>query len=237
MTILTLTTLCSPEHRKIYTFFSTRSCRQLRRRLFLVEKLKDANTVGLVVGSVGVDQHKEAVQRMRQLCKAAGKKIYVISVGKINVPKLSNFSSDIDVFVLLSCPFGVLLDSGDYYRPVLSFFEAEIALNPSKSHWAADSGWRADFGRHLQDQIATHSNPEVQEGDVSLISGKVRARPEIIQNGEGPEAQKTTVALYSAGDYFAERSWKGLDDTAATVTQSTVVEEGRRGIAQGYQGK
>lgn len=128
-------------------FFSTRSSRLLRKRLFLVEKLKDADTVGLVVGSVGVDKHREAVKRMREMCKKAGKKIYVISVGKvcldifwffyllsncakfqINVPKLSNFSTDIDVFVLLSCPFGVILDSSDYFRPVVSYFEAEVSL-------------------------------------------------------------------------------------------------------------
>ncbi|VDO31970.1 unnamed protein product, partial [Heligmosomoides polygyrus] len=119
------------------------SWRQLRKRLFLVEKLRDANTVGLVVGSVGVRGHVEAVQRVREMCKAAGKRLYVISVGKVNVPKLSNFA-DIDVFILLSCPFGIMLDSSDYFRPVLSMFEAEIALNPSKT-WFGDGKWCADF--------------------------------------------------------------------------------------------
>ncbi|CAJ0574790.1 unnamed protein product, partial [Mesorhabditis spiculigera] len=56
--------------------------RQLRRRLFLIEKLRDARTVGIVVGTTGVKGHREAVTRLRQLCRQQGKTPYVISVGK-----------------------------------------------------------------------------------------------------------------------------------------------------------
>ncbi|VDM58631.1 unnamed protein product [Angiostrongylus costaricensis] len=134
----------------------------LRKRLFLIEKLRDARTVGLVVGCLGVK--REAVHRVRELCKAAGKRLYVISVGKVNVPKLSNFV-DIDVFVLLSCPFGVILDSTEFFRPVLSMFEAEVALNPLKK-WSGDSKWCADFSEFLNGD---------DDADVSLITGKVRS--------------------------------------------------------------
>lgn len=209
---------------------TTRSSRLLRKRLFLVEKLKDADTVGLVVGSVGVDKHREAVKRMRELCKKAGKKIYVISVGKINVPKLSNFSTDIDVFVLLSCPFGVVLDSSDYFRPVVSFFEAEIALNPAKT-WAADFGWSAEFAAFLEDKIETEV-PE-DSGDFSLISGKVRVQTkEDEKAGDGPKS----MVIYNPG-YCNDRTWKGLDDGVSSSNDSTAMTEGRSGIAQGYSGK
>ena len=59
------------------------------------------------------------------------------------MPKLSNFASDIDVFVIFSCPFGIILDASDYYQPIVSMFEAEIALNPSKE-WAAAHGWTSE---------------------------------------------------------------------------------------------
>ncbi|KAK5984158.1 2-(3-amino-3-carboxypropyl)histidine synthase subunit 2, partial [Trichostrongylus colubriformis] len=145
-----------------------------------VEKLRDAETVGLVVGSVGVRGHVEAVQRVRELCKAAGKRLYVISVGKVNVPKLSNFA-DIDVFVLLSCPFGIILDSSDFFRPVLSMFEAEIALNPSKK-WFGDGKWCSDFTQFVNDSFGTH---EDDGADVSLVTGRIRAMnlPDKTTNG------------------------------------------------------
>ncbi|CAD6197465.1 unnamed protein product [Caenorhabditis auriculariae] len=213
-----------------------KSTRQLRKRLFLVEKLKDANTVGLIIGSMGVHGHREAVQRMRNLCKAAGKKIYVISVGKVNVAKLSNFASDIDVFVLISCPFGVILDSSEFYKPVLSFFEAEMALNPSKA-WAAHGDWTADFGAFLADEIGATKIDDDDHGDVSLISGRVRTANPAKNVAEASSSDANgAVSLYTAGDYFAQRSWKGLDDTIR-VGDDTTVRQGRSGIAQSYQGK
>lgn len=124
--------------------FSSITNRLLRKRLFLIEKLRDANVVGLVVGTLEIKGYVEAIQRVRQLCKAASKKLYVLSIGKLNEAKLSNFASDINAFIMLSCPFGIVLDSKDYYKPIVSMFEAEVALNSSKD-WFADNGWKAEF--------------------------------------------------------------------------------------------
>lgn len=55
----------------------------LRKRLFLVEKLKDAKNVGLVIGTMSVRGFKEAIERIRKLCKVANKRIYVFSVGRV----------------------------------------------------------------------------------------------------------------------------------------------------------
>ncbi|KAL6733337.1 hypothetical protein Aduo_003989 [Ancylostoma duodenale] len=201
------------------------SLRQLRKRLFLIEKLRDAGTVGLVVGSVGVRGHVEAVQRVRKLCKAAGKRLYVISVGKVNVPKLSNFA-DIEAFILLSCPFGVILDSSDFFRPVLSMFEAEMALNPSKS-WSGHREWSADFTTFANDEIGTDSGDSV---DMSLLTGKIRAGPA----QESKEDKKCGEILpYEKGDYFKNRTWRGLD-ADIRLDESTKVEQGRTGTALGY---
>jgi diphthamide biosynthesis protein 2 len=46
----------------------------------------------------------------RRIIKKAGRKAYSFVVGKINVPKLANFS-EVDVFVLVACPENSLLDS------------------------------------------------------------------------------------------------------------------------------
>ncbi|EGT44903.1 hypothetical protein CAEBREN_02601 [Caenorhabditis brenneri] len=156
--------------------------------------------------------------------------VHVRVVRIINVPKLSNFSTDIDVFVLLSCPFGVVLDSSDYFRPVVSFFEAEIALNPAKT-WAADFGWSAEFAAFLEDKIETEVSED--SGDFSLISGKVRVQnKEDEKGGDGPKS----MVIYNPG-YCNDRTWKGLDDGVNTSNDSTAMTEGRSGIAQGYSGK
>ena len=51
---------------------------------------------------------------------------YTIAVGKLNVPKMANFL-EIDVFVLVACPENSLLDSQEFYKPVVTPFEMEIA--------------------------------------------------------------------------------------------------------------
>jgi diphthamide biosynthesis protein 2 len=119
-----------------------------------VEKLRDAKVVGLVVGALEIKGYNEAIKRVRQLCKAANKKLYVFSIGKLNEAKLSNFSGDIDAFVVISCPFGVVLDASDFYKPILSMFEAEIALNSGKD-WFASEGWTAEFGQFLSGKLET----------------------------------------------------------------------------------
>ena len=132
----------------LFCFYSSAAHRQLRRRMFLVERLKDANVVGLVVGTLEIRGYRDAVERVRRLCKTAAKKLYVFSIGKLNEAKLSNFAADIDAFILLSCPFGVVLDAGDFYKPLVTLFEAEIALNSDKQ-WFAGAGWTAEFGAFL----------------------------------------------------------------------------------------
>ncbi|KJH49179.1 diphthamide biosynthesis protein 2 [Dictyocaulus viviparus] len=196
------------------------SWRELRKRLFLVEKLRDARTVGLVVGSVGVKGHKEAVQRMREMCKTAEKRLYVISV---NVPKLSNFV-DIDVFVLLSCPFGVILDSTEFFRPVMSMFEAEVALNPLNK-WYGNSKWCADFTEFTNSAIGAHDG---DDASMSLITGSVR---QSYLKTETPTEAGQLVPY--AVEYFQNHSWHGLDD-GVRLDQSTDIMEGRSGTALGY---
>ncbi|GMT15608.1 hypothetical protein PFISCL1PPCAC_6905, partial [Pristionchus fissidentatus] len=212
------------------------SWRGLRRRLFMVEKVRDANTIGLVVGTVAVAGHREAVGRIRTLARAAGKKVYVISVGKVNVAKLANFSADVDTFVLLSCPFGVLLDTSSFDKPVVSLFEAEIALNDGKD-WMAQAGWTSDYTEFVNDCITSRVSGDDDTPDVSLVSGRVRVR----QREEGKEEEggkEGTVALWNAGNYFEARSWRGLDDSikvGTDVDESTAMHEGKKGRAAGYE--
>ena len=70
------------------------------------------------------------------------------------------------------------------------------------------------------------------ESDMSLLTGKVRAKPtdQLTEDGHLEGGQ---VALYTAGDYFKQRSWRGLDDSIRTE-EETGVTEGRAGIAASY---
>jgi diphthamide biosynthesis protein 2 len=98
---------------------------------FLVEKTKDAQTIGLVVGTLGVARYRESLAQLKKEIKSSGRKYYVFVVGKINVPKLANFL-EIEVFVLVACPLLSTVDSKDFLAPVITPFELLLALQTGR---------------------------------------------------------------------------------------------------------
>lgn len=63
----------------------------LKRRYYLIEKIKDSTTVGIVVGTLAVQNYMQLIQRIKELLQLHKKKYYIISVGKPTVAKLANF--------------------------------------------------------------------------------------------------------------------------------------------------
>ena len=63
----------------------------MMRRYFLVEKTKDAERVGLLVGTLGTHRYADIIERLKATGRRANKKVYVFLVGKPNVAKLANF--------------------------------------------------------------------------------------------------------------------------------------------------
>lgn len=124
--------------------------RMLMKRLYMVEKAKDANIIGIVIGTLGVADYLKVIERLKTLIKKVGKKSYTFVVGKLNVPKLANFL-EIDVFVLVACPENTLLDSSEFYKPVVSIYEMEMAFN-SNREWTGD--YHTDFRDLLPGNIS-----------------------------------------------------------------------------------
>ncbi|KAJ3163445.1 Diphthamide biosynthesis protein 2 [Geranomyces michiganensis] len=114
---------------------ATRECRNektgasrlLMRRYFMVQKAKDAEVIGIVVGTLGAANYLSVISHVQRLIQAAGKKSYIIAVGKPNVAKLANFL-EIDCFVLVACAENSLLDSREFLKPLVTPFELEMAL-------------------------------------------------------------------------------------------------------------
>ncbi|KAI3413915.1 hypothetical protein GPALN_011389 [Globodera pallida] len=238
------TVVYCPETRKFHTS-ETSAHRMLLRRLYLIERLRDARTVGLVIGAVALRGCREAVARVRKLCERDGKRLYVMYIGKLNEAKLSNFGIDVDAFVLLSCPFGIIQDGTKFCRPILSVFEAEVALNPTKRDWLADMRWTPNFEQLAKDEIERRGAEDGADAIelVSLTSGNIRrhrssdGEPDSGRNGGGQ------LLEYSAGNHFALRSWRGLEDNgssggACTDDEGTKcpceLKQGMDGIATRY---
>ncbi|XP_004449411.1 2-(3-amino-3-carboxypropyl)histidine synthase subunit 2 [Dasypus novemcinctus] len=220
--------------------------RRLRaRRHYLVERARDARVVGLLAGTLGVAQHREALAHLRNLTQAAGKRSYVLALGRPTPAKLANFP-EIDVFVLLACPLGALAPqpSSTFFRPVLAPCELEAACNPA---WpppglAPHLTHYADLlpGSPFHVPLPSPDSELWDTTDVSLITGDLRPvhawNP---SNGPGystlvPRPQLELAESSPAASFLSSRSWQGLEPRLGQ-TPVTGAVSGRRGIAISYE--
>ncbi|XP_034254373.1 2-(3-amino-3-carboxypropyl)histidine synthase subunit 2 isoform X2 [Thrips palmi] len=212
----------------------------LMKRLHLVERVKDAKTLGILIGTLGVDGYLDAVDQIKNLAKKAGKKTYIFAVGRPNIPKLANFP-EIDVFVLVACPENSLLDWKDFYQPVVSLYEVELACNTLRQ-WSTK--YVSDFRQLLLGGKDHVQLPEISMenfSDVSLITGKVR-NVDItnIASAESDSSNRSitdrgdlTVCLSTGSEFLVNRTWQGLEQNLGQnpVELATL---GRSGIASSY---
>ncbi|CAG8442675.1 3357_t:CDS:2 [Funneliformis caledonium] len=169
-------------------------------------------------------------------------------MGKLNVAKMANFM-EIECFVLVACPENSLIDSKEFYRPIVTPFELEIALDPESS-----SIYKYIFNTIL---FMLGSNTEELEKSVlddddephfSLITGKYKqGRKYAVKNTSVENVtdsikdltlrnQNTSVSTLlnsAAGDYLKSRTFRGLEQQIGE-TEIRLAEEGRSGIAKGY---
>ena len=105
-------------------------CRAFKERYGGVSRVKEANIVGLVIGSMGLtgDDTKELIERIQKLCIAANKKTYTFVMGRLNEAKLCNFP-ECDIFVFISNEDVSLIPAKTFHAPVLTPWELEIGLN------------------------------------------------------------------------------------------------------------
>ncbi|CAL5013957.1 unnamed protein product [Urochloa decumbens] len=222
----------------------------LRRRYYLVEKAKDANIVGILVGTLGVAGYLHIIEQMKELIKAAGKKSYTLVMGRPNSAKLANFP-ECEVFVYVSCAQTALLDSKDFLAPVVTPFEAVLAFSrgrewtgeylldfkdliTSEKQEVASATEEARFsfikGAYMED---SHAEAEdMEQSETSLALAEVTEKALSIQN------QNSDAILYQGGaissiDYLKARSYRGLTGEYVGPTPDSVLV-GRTGRAAGY---
>ncbi|XP_010884128.2 2-(3-amino-3-carboxypropyl)histidine synthase subunit 2 [Esox lucius] len=217
----------------------------LMKRYYAIERAKDASVVGILVGTLGVANYLSIIEQLKETIHRAGKKSYMFSMGKLNVAKLANFP-EIDIFVLIACPENSLLDSSEFYKPVVTPFEMEVACNKNRE-WSGE--YVTDF-RDLLPGGSKHvalANPEDlkdgDETDVSLITGALRitslssSEPVtsscdsslVLRNQTFTVANPNTAATFLSG-----RSWQGLEQKLGETPVVKAVK-GRKGIAIAYE--
>lgn len=223
--------------------------RILKRRYYLVEKAKDANIVGILVGTLGVAGYLNMIHRMKQLVSKAGKKAYTLVVGRPNPAKLANFP-ECDVFVYISCAQTALLDSKEFLAPIITPFEAMLAFNRG-SQWTG--AYTMEF-RDLMNLPSFEAENEVDEPRFSFLQGGYVEEQDHEENANNSDedlalavttdkalrirnANPNSVAKItpkSGPEFLATRSYQGLDIHHDGPTPKPFLV-GRSGKAAGYE--
>ncbi|KAF8757159.1 2-(3-amino-3-carboxypropyl)histidine synthase subunit 1 [Rhizoctonia solani] len=209
----------------------------LMRRYAIIQKARDADVIGILVGTLGVAK--------------AQKKCYTISVGKLNPAKLANFM-EIECFVLVACPENSVIESKEFYRPIVTPFELEIALGADRS-WTGE--YILDFDRILSSR-KVDAVPDERDSDedpdrpsFSLVTGTYRHAKRYIDpkdavagadsGGQAVALRNNESALSQAiatagSEFLHSRSFQGLEQRLGQ-DEPAVLEQGRSGIAKGYE--
>jgi diphthamide biosynthesis protein 2 len=131
----------------------------LRRRYALITSLTTVSMWGILINTLSVKNYLHIVDYVKSKIAAAGKKSYMFVVGKLNAAKVANFS-EIGGWVVIGCWESSLVDSKDFYKPVITPFELELALRRDEDRvWTGE--WSADFQRILDDTEAVGSHQRV----------------------------------------------------------------------------
>ncbi|OCF54334.1 diphthamide biosynthesis protein 2 [Kwoniella mangroviensis CBS 10435] len=235
--------------------------RLLQRRLFALHQAMSADIFGLIVSNIGLSSSQALLHQLRSDLRKARKKSYTLSVGRLNPAKLANFA-EIECFVLVGCNEGGLVDnSKDFLRPIITPWELELALQGEGGSWQPEK-WTLNLGKVLEEAQERNSaettntnglqngNEDEDDNDgpeFSLITGKMRTKKtfhgatdsteipsEGIQSMTLRNQNFTLAKLESAGSNFlASREFRGLEPRYG-MDEPTLLEEGRSGVARGY---
>lgn len=141
----------------------------LRRRYGMLVSLSTAPIFGVLVNTLSVKNYLHIVDHVRKLIAAAGKKSYLFVVGKLNAAKVANFS-EIDGWVVIGCWESSLVDSKDFWKPVITPFELELALQSDDTRvWTG--AWRGDFQTVLDSASQTAMPKFDAEADSKVDDG------------------------------------------------------------------
>jgi len=173
--------------------------RTLARRYFLMEKIKNADIIGILIGTLGVADYLSALSHLRRLIRSSGKHCYTVSVGKPNDAKLANFS-EIDVFVMLACPLATMFDSRGLIKEVVTPFECLMALEGKE--WTGE--YRTEFGGLIPAEESKNQSEKEVAGadDADSASTATASSPSTSQVSVAP-ASVSTTSIDSLSDDLA----------------------------------
>jgi len=115
-------------------------------RLQAITSARNAETFGILMGTLGRQGNPAIVQRIRQALKRANRKFFLMLVSEITPAKLALFDEKVDAWVQIACP-RLSVDWGHFLstKPVLSPYELFCCLE--------ETAWREVYPMDYYSQV------------------------------------------------------------------------------------
>lgn len=143
----------------------------------------------------------------------------------------------LDIYVAITCSMSEIYESRDFYKPIVTPYDIEVALNTKHDK---NLTFSYDFNNFLENAEICAQNTD--STDVSLLTNAVRSfgkddLPENVQNDSRiaikSDGTVATNSDFGAG-YLSAKSWKGLEPQLGQ-NEPEIATEGQRGLAQKYK--
>lgn len=193
---------------------SSRTNKLLMKRYGVVQKARDADVIGIVVGTLGVSSYLPTLEYVRKLIKKHKKKSYTMAVGKLTPAKLGNFL-EIESWVLVACGENSMVETyKEFMKPIITPWELEVALG--EREWITggtqEGRYTLDFARVLQDsrRVEERQN-ETGLNDDAKVDGEERGD----QEDDDPDAPVFSTVT---GQYRYRKTYGGKEDVKGMLS-------------------
>ncbi|CAN1336573.1 2-(3-amino-3-carboxypropyl)histidine synthase subunit 1 [Linum perenne] len=114
-----------------------------------IQKAKTAKRWGLVLGTLGRQGNPKILERLEKKMRDRGYTYMVVLMSEISPTRIQLFEDSVDAWIQIACP-RLSIDWGDaFLKPILTPFEAEIALGDVKGWWEKSLVVNSGCGRDL----------------------------------------------------------------------------------------
>lgn len=104
-----------------------------------IEKAMGAKSWGIVLGTLGRQGSLNSLEKLQRKMRDKGLDYVVVLISELSPKKIELFGDSVDAWIQIACP-RLSIDWGDAFRkPLLTTFEAEIALGDFPRWWERKS--------------------------------------------------------------------------------------------------
>jgi 2-(3-amino-3-carboxypropyl)histidine synthase len=147
-------------------YYQHQSMRQLRRQAIEAVRSPATKRRGLVMGTLGRQGSLEVIRCIEEKANARGKELVVVLMSELSSPKLRHFVDSIDAWIQTSCP-RLSIDWGYAYdRPLLTPYEATLAL-------LSDQDWDRQRPKWIDSTLSTSCNSNSCSDSATCCSSKI----------------------------------------------------------------